>query len=67
MRLEVSSLSAVVIALCAVERLSPECVSMSVLKLLTFAQKKSHCVQPKCFSPEWESMRVLTLEASVQP
>ena len=37
-RLEVSSLSAGVIALCAVERLSPECVSMCVLKLLTLAQ-----------------------------
>ena len=46
-RLEVSSLSAGVIALCAVERLSPECVSMCVLKLLTLAQEKSHCVQPK--------------------
>ena len=31
-RLEVSSLPAGVIALCAVERLSPECVSMCVLK-----------------------------------
>ena len=64
--LEVSSLSAGVIALCAVERLSPECVSMCVLKLLTLAQEKSHCVQPKYFSPEWESMCVLILEASVQ-
>ena len=34
MRLEVSSLSAGVIALCAVERLSPECVSMCVLDKL---------------------------------
>ena len=46
-RLEVSSLSARVIALFAVEWLSPECVSMCVLKLLMLAQEKSHCVQPK--------------------
>ena len=38
-RLEVSSLSEGVIALCAVERLSPGCVSMCALKLRTLAQE----------------------------